>query len=330
VSEKQNMSSIAAQCCDAGKGGYSLEALLVDIQRGSLHDGPGVRTTFFFKGCPLHCRWCHNPESQNPGKQLSFHREKCVGCGRCETACHSNVHWLTKTGTEQFRHQVYFEHCQFCGKCVEQCPVKALKIIGTPYTEEELLKIALLDRAFYEHSGGGITLSGGEVLQQADFAASFLSLCREEDLHTCVETSGFGTTDAMEKLLQETDLLYFDWKVSTEEDAKKWIGGSLVPILNNLALADKKGVRTVLRCPIIPGVNDNTVHFQTICDLLGRYPSIEQAQLLPYHSFGISKGGNIGQLQQEFPVPGEEEKKNWISWFEQNGKEEGKRVVLEH
>ena len=214
--------------------------------------------------------------------------------------CHSNVHWLTKTGTEQFRHQVYFEHCQFCGKCVEQCPVKALKIIGTPYTEEELLKIALLDRAFYEHSGGGITLSGGEVLQQADFAASFLSLCREEDLHTCVETSGFGTTDAMEKLLQETDLLYFDWKVSTEEDAKKWIGGSLVPILNNLALADKKGVRTVLRCPIIPGVNDNTVHFQTICDLLGRYPSIEQAQLLPYHSFGISKGGNIGQLQQEF------------------------------
>ena len=253
------MSSIAAQCCDAGKGGYSLEALLVDIQRGSLHDGPGVRTTFFFKGCPLRCRWCHNPESQNPGKQLSFHREKCVGCGRCETACHSNVHWLTKTGTEQFRHQVYFEHCQFCGKCVEQCPVKALKIIGTPYTEEELLKIALLDRAFYEHSGGGITLSGGEVLQQADFAASFLSLCREEDLHTCVETSGFGTTDAMEKLLQETDLLYFDWKVSTEEDAKKWIGGSLVPILNNLALADKKGVRTVLRCPIIPGVNDNTV-----------------------------------------------------------------------
>ena len=173
-------------------------------------------------------------------------------------------------------------------------------------------------------------MSGGEVLQQADFAASFLSLCREEDLHTCVETSGFGTTDAMEKLLQETDLLYFDWKVSTEEDAKKWIGGSLVPILNNLALADKKGVRTVLRCPIIPGVNDNTVHFQTICDLLGRYPSIEQAQLLPYHSFGISKGGNIGQLQQEFPVPGEEEKKNWISWFEQNGKEEGKRVVLEH
>ncbi len=145
-----------------------------------------------------------------------------------------------------------------------------------------------------------------------------------------METSGFGTTDAMEKLLQETDLLYFDWKVSTEEDAKKWIGGSLVPILNNLALADKKGVRTVLRCPIIPGVNDNTVHFQTICDLLGRYPSIEQAQLLPYHSFGISKGGNIGQLQQEFPVPGEEEKKNWLSWFEQNGKEEGKRVVLEH
>ena len=151
------MSSIAAQCCDAGKGGYSLEALLVDIQRGSLHDGPGVRTTFFFKGCPLRCRWCHNPESQNPVKQLSFHREKCVGCGRCETACHSNVHWLTKTGTEQFRHQVYFEHCQFCGKCLEQCPTKALKIIGTPYTEEELLKIALLDRAFYEHSGGGIT-----------------------------------------------------------------------------------------------------------------------------------------------------------------------------
>ena len=185
-----------------------MEALLVDIQRGSLHDGPGVRTTFFFKGCPLHCRWCHNPESQNPGKQLSFHREKCVGCGRCETACHSNVHWLTKTGTEQFRHQVYFEHCQFCGKCVEQCPVKALKIIGTPYTEEELLKIALLDRAFYEHSGGGITLSGGEVLQQADFAASFLSLCREEDLHTCVETSGFGTTDAMEKLLGNRSAIF--------------------------------------------------------------------------------------------------------------------------
>ncbi len=220
------MSGIAAQCCDAGKGGYSLEALLVDIQREACMTDQVCGRHSFLRAARCAVGAGHNPESQNPGKQLSFHREKCVGCGRCETACHSNVHWLTKTGTEQFRHQVYFEHCQFCGKCGTVSGKGTENYRNTVY-RRRAFENCTVDRAFYEHSGGGITLSGGEVLQQADFAASFLSLCREEDLHTCVETSGFGTTDAMEKLLQETDLLYFDWKVSTEEDAKNGLADRL-------------------------------------------------------------------------------------------------------
>lgn len=289
-----------------------MHAILIDIQRAGAHDGPGLRTVFFFKGCPLRCKWCHNPEAQDARPQLSFHRESCTDCGRCAAVCPVQAH--TVIG-EQHQHAVSFDRCIRCGRCAGVCPSRALKLIGASYTPEELLKIARRDLPFYEQSGGGVTLSGGEVLLWADFAAEFLARCQAEGIHTCVETSGFGTTDAMEKLLPDTDLFYFDWKISSEEKAMEYLGGSLAPIKRNLRLLGQAQKNIVLRCPIIPGVNDDDEHFETILHLLTELPAIQKAQLLPYHDFGIGKAGNIGTAQTAFPVPTQTEIDRWLAWF---------------
>lgn len=282
-------------------------ALFVDIQRGSVHDGPGIRTTFFLKGCPLRCAWCHNPESQAAAPQLSFHASRCVGCGACAAACPNGAHRLSKTG----EHTVDLAACTACGRCAAVCVNEAVRLIGRRYTVEQAVELAFRDMPFYRNSGGGVTLSGGEPLSQWAFGAAFLAACRQKGIHTCLDTSGVGTAQAMQALAAQSDLIYFDWKIGDADRLLTLTGASLALVEGNLAIAAAVCGQVTLRCPVIPGLNDTPAHFASIGAVAERYPAIREVHLLPYHDFGIGKATNIQMEQQRFRRPMHEERRSW-------------------
>ena len=404
-----------------------MEGMVLDIQRASIHDGPGVRTTVFLKGCPLRCAWCHNPESQSPRAQLSYHSGLCTDCGLCAQVCPAGVHrWEEATdpasrdagrekwqpdgqngaagtdgctqanrlcglmrpeqmgpdaeyseefpgggpygkmqgrqntrdpsaqpagplagggtpsgGSEQWNgpdassggnpdadrsdrpadrvHRVDYSKCTGCGACTQVCPASALTLYGRKMTAQQVVRTVCRDRVFYEQSGGGMTLSGGEPLSQADFAAEILRLCRAEGIHTCLETSGMGSCEAFASLLPYVDLVYFDWKVPDDPTARQYIGADLGMIQKNLDFCMASGKAVLLRCPIIPGVNDNGTHFAAIGDLLQQYPSLLGAELLPYHDFGVDKAAHIGGQMQRFQRPDEQACEGYAAWFADRG-----------
>lgn len=287
-----------------------MESLVIDVQRGSIHDGPGVRMTVFLKGCPLKCSWCHNPESQNFNSQLSFIKSKCSLCLECFKVCTNNCHRFIED-----THYVNFEECKKCGKCVDVCLNNSLKIIGKNIQIDELVKLACKDKNFYKQSGGGITLSGGEPLSHKNFAVEFLRKCKDESIHTCVETSGYSTIENLQTVIKYTDLFYFDWKISNQEDALKYLGQSLSPIKKSLEFLMKQDANVLLRCPIIPSVNDTNEHFDYIIYLLNKYPKLLGAQLLPYHNLGVGKNANIGYESNSFSIPTKEQINLWINYF---------------
>lgn len=289
------------------------ETLILDIQRSSFNDGPGVRTTVFLKGCPLNCSWCHNPESQSFFKELSYSKSKCISCKSCEKVCANGVHMFRGD-----HHSVYSSKCIKCNKCVEVCPENALHIFGYEKKAQEVFEIVEKDKVFYENTGGGITLSGGEALSHVNFALELLSLCKKSGIHTCVETSGYAQINLIKKLLPVVDLFLFDIKITREESAIQYTGVELSPILASLNFICQNNIPVVLRCPIIPEVNDNETHFNFLISLLKKYPSIEGLELLPYHRFGLSKGKNIRKEQSTFREPNDEDKKRWRYYFEKH------------
>ena len=267
----------------------SEKAIVFDIQRASLHDGPGIRTTIFLKGCPLNCLWCHNPESVKSKRQLFFQFEKCTQCGGCAEVCPENVHRVTNDN-----HFIDFDKCTFCGKCVAVCNFSALRIIGREMTTDEVMPEILADIDFYRKSGGGMTLSGGEPLLQFAFSLEILKKCKELGIHTCVETSGEISVKKFGSILPYVDFLLFDYKVTGLKEHKKYTGVSNERILKNLDTAYHFGVPIVLRCPVIPGVNDTDLHFSGIAELDKKYPDLNGIELLPYHTMGNSKRTSIG------------------------------------
>lgn len=262
-----------------------MKATVFGIKRFAVHDGDGIRTTVFFKGCPLSCRWCHNPEGISGKPQLAFYREKCVSCGKCVSVCDANV-------MTDGKHIVDREKCTVCGKCVSVCPREAFTVFGNETTVEELLPQLLTDRDFYETSGGGVTLSGGECLMQADFCAELLRALKAEHINTAVDTCGYVPREALDKVIPDTDVFLYDIKHWDEKAHIRGTGKSNRLILDNLAYLASRSCAIEIRIPLIPGYNDDAI--APIGLLLSGYPSITRVRLLAYHNLAQSKYASLG------------------------------------
>ena len=264
--------------------------LVFDIKHFAVHDGPGIRTTVFLKGCPLRCAWCHNPEGESIVRELALVRQKCIGCGDCVRACPNGVHTF-----ENGVHLINRSACTLCGACAQACCPGALVIHGREMTVEELMKDLLPDSAFYSESGGGITVSGGEPLMQPDFCAALLQACRREGLHTALDTSGAVPWRAFEHVLPFTDLVLFDVKMHDSEQHRKWTGLGNRGILENLTVLGQRNIPVEVRIPCLPGVNDGE-ELDRIAQFLSGIPSLTTIRLLPYHDFARSKYESLGLI----------------------------------
>lgn len=266
-----------------------VRGIVFDVHRFSLHDGPGIRTTVFLKGCPLSCLWCHNPESQAFRPQLSFDPSRCTECLDCAAVCPTGA--LTVSGESLVvRHDV----CSACGACVDACPSGAFSIIGGERTVRDVLDEVERDRAYFDRSRGGLTVSGGEPLAQPHFTRALLEGARRRGLHTCLDTSGAVHPRRLQEVLPYTDLFLYDYKDTSAARHRMFTGVSNELILENLAYLYGKGARIILRCPVVPGANDSPDHLAAIAELAAAYPDLEGVQIMAYHNLGRGKASAIG------------------------------------
>jgi pyruvate formate lyase activating enzyme len=294
-----------------GKAGMSeAEGVLFGIQSFSIHDGPGIRTTVFLKGCNLRCPWCHNPESFSFSPVLSYQANRCVYCGGCAQICPRGAQVL-ENGTRRLDR----EACTVCGKCAEICPSGALSVIGWLSGVDAILDEALRDRRYYESSGGGITLSGGEPLCQPDFACAILRAFKARGVHTVVETNGTADFSVYRRILPYTDLFLIDYKLEYKPEDSRQIEGFpdyiLAQVPNTIARLDAAGAKMILRCPVIPGVNNHKEHFAAISNLLKIHKNIVDFEIMPYHRLGVSKAERIGIPAPAFGEPPGELVNEW-------------------
>jgi len=266
-----------------------MKGWVFDIQKFSLNDGPGIRTTVFLMGCKLQCQWCSNPESWSPKPQLLFKEEKCTSCGNCAEICPQvAVSIIGKIAiTDTMR-------CLACGECVKVCSGVARRISGYQIENSQVMSILKKDIPYFNNSGGGLTLSGGEVLEQPEFASSLLILAKNENIHTCIETSGYGLPGALEKLALDADLILLDYKLSDDSTYQKYTNLPDESEVTALSILEKLKKPVWLRCPIIPGINDNQKHFNAINAISQKYENIVRVEILPYHSYGIHKYKETG------------------------------------
>ena len=267
----------------------STRGWIFDIQRFSIHDGPGIRTTVFMKGCPLRCVWCHNPEGLRPAPDLSFMSERCIGCGYCFRACRQGGHVM-----EDGKHVLRREVCRVCGTCAEECYAAAIELIGREASVEEALDEVLRDRPFYETSGGGMTLSGGEPMMQPEFTAALLGAAKERGLHCCIETCGFADFHRFERVMPLVDLFLYDIKELDPARHREFTGVPNALIIENLRRLHERGARTRVRLPIIPGYNDREDHLAAVAALCRSLPRLEGVEVMPYHRLGTSKVARLG------------------------------------
>lgn len=272
-------------------------ATIINIQKYSIHDGPGIRTTVFFKGCPLNCLWCHNPESQNPSPEIMFFEERCTSCGSCVKVCPSKA--IKFIGGYPVVDKC---KCNLCGKCCDFCLSNARELVGKDITVKHLMSEIIKDEVFYEESNGGVTFSGGEPLMYADYLKKVLKFCKDKDIHTTIDTSGYAPWEQFEKIIDNVELILFDIKHMNNEKHLKYTGVSNTVILENLKKLSEKGSNIYIRMPIIAGVNDDDENITKAVDFLSKL-NIIQVNLLPYHKMGMDK---YRRLNMQYKLSGEE------------------------
>jgi pyruvate formate lyase activating enzyme len=279
--------------------------LIVDIKRHSLEDGPGIRSVVFFKGCPLRCIFCHSPETQDPRPEIAFSPGECIQCGSCEDACPQGAIDM------EFPGRIHRERCDRCGKCASACPGKGLRLIGAYYPVETLTEILMRDFPFYRHSGGGVTLSGGESTLYPDYLESLLKRLKAEGLHLTLETSGyFDYPTFRKKILPYLNLIYYDIKIANPKAHKRYLGRSNQRILDNFRrLHQEKGIEVHPRVPLIPGITATRENLSAIVDILCE-AGAEDVSLLPYNPMGFEMAVSLGKprppLPEGFMKPDEE------------------------
>ncbi len=279
-------------------------ARVFEIKRFAVHDGDGIRTTVFFKGCPLKCVWCHNPEGIGFKGQLAYYAHKCISCGECVSVCPAGAHEMSGDG-----HFFEREKCIACGKCTEVCLGDALTFYGKEMTVDELLPLLLEDKDFYENSGGGVTLSGGECLAHADFCAELLEKLKKEGINTAVDTCGLVPKEALDKVIPFTDVFLYDVKAIDEDVHIKCTGVSNKIILENLKYLDSRGCKIEIRYPYVPDWNDSEA--EKIAEFLVELKNITKIRVLPYHNYAGSKYDAL-DMENTLPekLPSEEKMKS--------------------
>jgi pyruvate formate lyase activating enzyme len=259
--------------------------IVFNIQKYSIQDGPGIRTTVFLKGCPMRCAWCANPESQHFDPEIAHRNSLCSKCGRCMGACQEKAISVDARGICIDR-----KLCTNCGKCIDVCSPQALKMFGEKMSVREVFERIREDAEFYRNSGGGVTVSGGEPLAQPDFVAALFRLCRNNGIETCIETSGCATEEALIEILPYTSLVLFDIKLGDAAAHGRWTMKSNEEILRNLGIAAASGTPLILRVPMIPGINDSDDELKYIAHIaLETLKKPARIDLLPYHRFGVGK-----------------------------------------
>ena len=255
-----------------------------DIKKYSIHDGPGIRTTVFLKGCLLRCEWCHNPESQSPIAEMLFRENRCIQCGICVDTCpHGAISWNSH-GPVTDR-----TTCQRCATCVTACYAEARERIGREMTVAQVMAEIERDVAFYDESGGGVTLSGGEPMLQRDFARALLQACQAEEIHTVLDTCGFASWHTVDSLREAVDLFLYDLKLMNDDKHRHFTGVPNEPILNNLRGLSEHGHHIIVRVPVIPGVNDDDENFRLMGAFVATLPHVDGVDLLPYHPTAVDK-----------------------------------------
>ncbi len=264
---------------------------IFNIQHFSIHDGPGTRTVVFFKGCNLSCKWCHNPESISPKRQILFYPEKCVGCLACIKNCPGKCHKVGENGA----HIIDLSTCQRCFKCCEDCYAEALVAVGEEKDADYVMREILSNKPYFDYSGGGVTFSGGECMLQVDFLSELLKRSKEAGIHTAVDTAGNVPWERFEKILDDTDLFLYDIKAFEPERHKELTGVDNKRILENFEKLVASGKEVFVRIPCIPGSNDDQLPL--ISNYLEQFPQVT-AELLPYHAMGNSKYIALGSKPQ--------------------------------
>jgi pyruvate formate lyase activating enzyme len=291
-----------------------MKANIFNIQKFSVHDGPGIRTTVFFKGCPLKCLWCHNPESQNPKKEILYDINKCVLCGKCVEVCPQNAVRIENNVVLTDKNK-----CNHCGECVIYCIPGARQVAGKEYTVDEVLKEVIKDKVFYEHSNGGVTVSGGEPLIQIDFVEELLKKLKENNIHTAVDTCGAVNFENLQRVAPYTDVFLYDLKIMDDEKHKEFVGSFNKLILENLKRLSQIHNNINLRMIIVEGVNAEEKHIEETLKFI-KDLGIKKINLLPYHDIAKHKYKKLNMFYEDHKMkkPTEEKMQAFKEMFESN------------